>query len=344
MSSRRPSQRPPSRDATKAAADWLSRRDAGWTPDDEQAFNEWLAASAEHATAWTELQQTWKAFDRTSDPRIAAEMLRELGVRRRRRRLRAYTLSAVGGLAAILAFVTFQPASPPVAPNASVVARSLITRPAHRTLSDGSVVELNADAEIAVNFTETRRDVRLLRGEALFAVAKNPARPFIVTAGNVTARAVGTQFSVSFGTHETAVLVTEGRVAVARIDPEHSAADATADSVLVEAGRRVSIAADPAAPSMPQSETISLPDQERILAWRGPRLTLSNTPLSEAVAALNRENRTQITIQSEALAQMRLSGVFRADNAEGFVRLLEESYGVRVDRQADKVVLVETRQ
>jgi transmembrane sensor len=332
----------PSRAAMKTAAEWLARRDAGLSPADVQELSSWRNASPDHERAWKEIQSAWHAFDATSQPRVAAAMLRELGARRRRR-IRSYTLSAVCGVAAAVAGLVFVRRSPVPAnvATASTVAESIITRPERRVLSDGSVVELNTGAEIAVNFTPARRDVRLLRGEAHFVVSKNPARPFIVTAGDVTARAVGTQFEVNRGAHSTAVIVTEGRVAVARTGTVTG--PSTIDTVFLNAGARVSIATDVAARPPPQPESVSAADQDRILAWRGPRLTLSNTPLADAVAALNRENRTQITIQSEPLAQMRLSGVFRADNAEGFVRLLEESYGVKVDRQGDRVVLVDTK-
>jgi transmembrane sensor len=332
----------PSRAAMKTAADWLARRDAGLSPADVQELSAWRSASPDHDRAWKEIQSAWHAFDATSEPRIATAMLHELGVRRRRR-VRSYTLSAAVGVAAALAvFVSIRRAPTPAnVAISSPVAESIITRPERRVLADGSIVELNTGAEIAVNFTPQRRDVRLLRGEAHFVVSKNPARPFIVTAGEVTARAVGTQFEVNLGAHSTAVLVTEGRVAVARADV--GADPAAIDTVFLNAGARVSLATDVAATPAPRPESVSAADQDRILAWRGPKLTLSNTPLADAVTALNRENRTQITIQSEPLAQMRLSGVFRADNAEGFVRLLEESYGVKVDRQGDRVVLVDTK-
>ena len=56
--------------------------------------------------------------------------------------------------------------------------KTIALAPDRRTLPDGSVIELNAGAEIAVNFTPAQRGVRLLRGEALFAVAHNPGSPF----------------------------------------------------------------------------------------------------------------------------------------------------------------------
>src|SRR6185312_8533669 len=98
----------------------------------------------------------------------------------------------------------------PVARADSIV----ISQPERKTLVDGSVVELRDTAEIAVDYAGPLRRVTLRRGEALFQVAKNPARPFVVKAGGLEVRAVGTAFSVQIDGAAVDVLVTEGRVSV----------------------------------------------------------------------------------------------------------------------------------
>ncbi|MGH7956227.1 MAG: FecR family protein [Opitutaceae bacterium] len=114
----------------------------------------------------------------------------------------------------------------------------MVTRQQRQTLADGSVVELNAGADILVDFSPARRSVRLVRSEAHFAVATDATRPFVVSAGGVEVRAVGTEFAVRFGSQEIAVLVTEGQVAVAR-----TAAPAPADAVLPTPTEPVLVAA-----------------------------------------------------------------------------------------------------
>ncbi len=86
--------------------------------------------------------------------------------------------------------------------------------PERHVLEDGSVVELNALTKLDVQYTPTERRVRLVRGEAYFIVAKNPQRPFRVSANQVTVQAVGTAFSVGLDPKELSVLVTEGKVRV----------------------------------------------------------------------------------------------------------------------------------
>ncbi len=206
-----------------------------------------------------------------------------------------------------------------------------------QTLEDGTVVELNGDAEISVQYTAEKRAVRLLRGEALFTVAKNPARPFIVSTGLADVQAVGTAFVVKLGAQNVDVLVTEGRVAVDRA--ENAPAAPREFSTLVSAGS-VFVMSRSAAPGekLGRLESLAPAEVARRTTWRAPRLELSATPLRDAVTALNRENAVHLRVDDPALAGLRLSGVFRADDAEAFARNLQ-SYGVQAERRGGEIIL-----
>ena len=251
-------------------------------------------------------------------------MIRELSRRQVRRRWKVLTgLSmALTAAAATVAFL-IRPAAVPAPAAPQPAATVVVSSPEQRKLSDGSVVDLNFGAAIELAFTPERRGVKLVHGVAHFAVAKDLARPFVVTANGVEVRAVGTAFSVDTSAETVKVIVTHGRVAVAR-----SAASESSEPTIADAGMIVSIS--PARD--PQVATAVPAEVERELAWRGPRLELSGTTLADAVAAFNQKNRVQLRIDDRALAQLRLSGTFRADNAEGFARVLETNYGVTVER------------
>ena len=93
------------------------------------------------------------------------------------------------------------------------------------TLADGSTVDLNARSKLRIEFSGAERRVELLDGQALFQVAKDKDRPFIVRSGDATVRAVGTQFDVYRKGGGTTVTVLEGRVAVystAHMEPSPS--------------------------------------------------------------------------------------------------------------------------
>lgn len=315
-----------------AAAGWLARRDAGLTPGERAEFESWLTADPAHASIMREFDYSWKVLDEAHLKGTGRVMARELAARMRRRRFRR--LSGWGAAIAASLALAFTMAKFPdrrhVAASAPVV-----IRPESEVLPDGSRVELNQRAEIAVDFNERMRAVRLVKGEAHFSVAADATRPFVVSAGAVAVRAVGTAFAVRLEETAVDVIVTEGRVAVER--PERQASDSP---VLVDAGDRVRVAAQGGASfEKPAVLPVEPAELERRLAWRGPRLELNGTPLADAVAVFNRENSLRIVVHDPSLARMRLSGIFRADNAEGFVRILEETYGVVVKRDPGSVVL-----
>jgi transmembrane sensor len=216
-------------------------------------------------------------------------------------------------------------------------------RPNQQTLPDGSVVELNSGAEILVSFSPDQRGVRLLRGEALFIVAKNAVRPFVVTAGAVEVLAVGTAFAVRQDVGHVGVLVTEGRVAVERVPAQAAqplpSAEVNDERVYLGAGDRLVVPADLPVSAPMVIRPVTPEEMALALAWRGKRIEFTGTPMAEAVELLNRQNRIQLSIADSAVARIRLSGVFWADDPEGFVRLLENGMNVRAERSPEAIVL-----
>ncbi len=229
---------------------------------------------------------------------------------------------------------------------------SIVSRPDRQVLPDGTVVELNAGAHIEVTYTKDVRGVQLLGGEALFMVKKDALRPFVVTAGDVAVRAVGTAFSVHYSVSEIAVLVTEGSVVVnagseldspgagpggnppAALDAPERAA------VQLAANFRVSVPLS-SGEALKPSDVIRVSPEECVerLAWRDCRIELTSTPLSEAVALFNRENAFEIIIADPRLEKIRLSGIFWMNDPHAFIRLLESGFGVVSERDARGIVL-----
>ena len=84
------------------------------------------------------------------------------------------------------------------------------------TLNDGSFVSVGPRTELRDRFGQEQRLLSLSHGEALFQVAKDPARPFIVEAGLAVVHATGTRFAVSRREGDVTVTVEEGTVLVSR--------------------------------------------------------------------------------------------------------------------------------
>jgi transmembrane sensor len=326
-----------------AAAVWLSLRDRGMTEGETAEFMRWLQQSPQHGEVFAGLDGVWRQFDRAGELRPAAvrpepEFLapRPLG-RGRSRSVVWRPLAAAAALA--LAWVGWE---------------RLATRPTAETavgafqeidLPDGSVVQLNTDSAIKVRYSDRERRVELLRGEAHFDVAKNPARPFIVAADKVAVRAVGTAFNVRLRPDSVDVLVTEGKVQVSdAVNGETllaAAPDQAGPPVLAQGERVVVSLRDEATPAPRSAAVIAVApfEAKRSLAWQERRLEFDDLPLSEVVAEFNRYNRTKLVIADPALNAKRFSGRFRADGFEPFVRLLEENFRVSTNRTAQEIEL-----
>jgi len=232
------------------------------------------------------------------------------------------------------------------------------------------VVELNDGAVIREAFTADERRVELLGGEAHFTVTKNPTRPFVVAAGGVEFRAVGTAFAVDLRNREVEVIVTEGRVAVATTaaataNIQHSTSNiqhptavsevgearpegSTGNSgeLFLNAGDRVVVDLMPAANEASKPvEAIDANALRARMAWRVPRLEFSGTRLEDAIPMINEYSKVKLVLADDALGDVRLSGILRADNIDALRELLAEVHGIRSEyREGGEIVLERKRE
>jgi transmembrane sensor len=178
---------------------------------------------------------------------------------------------------------------------------------------------LNTDTEVTVQLTKLQRDIRLIRGEALFEVAHDKARPFVVAANDTLVRAVGTAFAVRLESTQLDVTVTDGVVEVASPAKMAGSDPGTppalhSETRRVAANERIVIARAGAR----EVQSIAPAEASRQLAWREGQVSFDGESLATAVAEINRHNRRQIVIDNPALAAMPVVGVFRATDLEGF--------------------------
>lgn len=335
-----------------AAAEWLVKHDRGFTPEQQDRFLQWLAARQAHRESFQRHMEMWHQFNGLSQwrPEHAAEPNPDLLARPPRGRRIAHVLSwtvpALLAAAAVIVLMLARPSIPePAAPSFTFEAVAY----RQETLPDGSTLELNRGAHIVVQFSTQERRIVLVEGEAQFTVAKNPARPFVVRAGGIDVRAVGTAFNVKLAGSSVEVLVTEGTVQVAQ--PVTPAASPRESSVLpgeqrmlarLEAGHRTVIPVVPVQ-TAPKVEVATAADIDRLLAWKPRLLDFDATPLAEVVATFNRSNLTQLAIADPSIASLPIVASIRSDNVEGFVRLLEATMDIRAERRAGEVVLHRVR-
>lgn len=271
----------------------------------------------------------WPGRSGTAGPVLAAV---ERRVRRRRqRRLAAASLALLAAAGA----TWFRPASPPAAE--VIAAGATVTRPAVQELGEGSRIELNGDARVQVDFSPSVRRVTILQGEAHFEVAHDPLRPFVVVAGGVSVRAVGTAFSVRLAPRDVDVVVTDGRVAVdhAAVDPHVTP---VAPLAFVSRGGAVAVRPADLAPEAPAPVVVAVTAAELAdrLAWRVPRLEFNDTPLRDVIGLFHRHGGTTLRLAAPALGDLRISGVVRADNTAALFQLLRSDHGIEAEHRGGR--------
>lgn len=312
------------------AASWIVRRDRGLSAAEAIEFELWLAADERHAAAVGRSADVWSRLDRISEGAAAPVLAAATGRRSFWRRV-----AVVGSLAAAAAVCVLLAARSRRGPLADLAPVAQATGPRQLTLSDGTVVQLNTASELVETFTAHERRVQLVRGEAHFSVTKNPARPFVVRAGNVDVRAVGTAFNVHLQSSAVEVLVTEG---VVKLDSAAGAAraNAGADAIpLLSPGQRAVVALTPVSPEA--AVVVTTASQEEIshtLAWQEPLLRLTGATLAEVAANFERRTGRRVILADPALAGLRLGGRFRADDVDGFADVLATTLDIAVERDA----------
>lgn len=178
------------------------------------------------------------------------------------------------------------------------------------SLADGSTVELNTNSQVRVRLSKAQRSLILNKGQAMFVVAHDAGRPFVVTAGDTAVRAIGTRFEVYRADGAVRVTLAEGRVQVSQAGAQNTARPAP---VILSAGQRVDVVR--AAPVKPVAVDVAA-----ATGWTSGRLTFKDVPLAEAVAEVNRYSRRQVVLGPGAPADQRVNGEFDAGDAETFAR------------------------
>ncbi len=182
-------------------------------------------------------------------------------------------------------------------------------------LSDGSHVELNALSSLSATVNSRIRDLQLDDGEALFRVAKDRVHPFRVHTPEATIEAKGTQFNVDVGDDATVVSLLEGHVLVT----------SGASTILLSPNEQVSIPLRSSGPLQ-----VHAVDMKTVIAWTQHRLVFEDAPLSVVISKFNRYSLQPFIIQDPSLRELRITGSFDIGSAQSFGDSLSAAGAVRV--------------
>lgn len=298
------------------AARWVARMDrADWGQAEESELAAWLMANPRGEGDLLRAQAGWISLD--IDKVVPARRLALTMPRLQRRTMLA---GGVAAMAASFAALLFYDRSARYDTELGEIRRV--------ALADGSTAAINTDSGIAVNFNGGIRQVRLARGEAWFQVKPERARPFLVEAGAIRVRAVGTAFSVRRREQGADVIVTEGVVAVWT---EESANE----PVSARAGMHLYVPDEPSA----EKPIVMSASSGSSLSWRSGQIDLTARPLGDAAAEFNRYNRRQIVVSDPAILNERMDGIFRTDDPEGFATAVHHVLGVPLDFTSAEITL-----
>lgn len=322
---------------------------------DLAAFREWVNRSPAHQKEIKELSELWTGLNvltvmdepiRQAD-KVSRNLRKNQARKQWKRRLVLPALACAAAVSFLMASPLLRGAdieSSSYEANMSVPLVFKTAKGEHQThsLEDGSIITMNTDSHVEVDFTQGQRDVRLLKGEALFSVEHDEKRPFLVFANDGIVRAVGTEFSVHITDNAFDVLVSEGSVELSTLKPTKpvsaaikTPANATkvASLGIIKAGHTAQVKDSKASIAIVSTEVI---DAE--LSWRVGRLEFTGERLEEAIAEYTRYTDLNIIISDPELKKIKLGGAFPTGELDLFFKTLELQFGINVTRSADNLV------
>ncbi|ENO86024.1 FecR family protein [Thauera linaloolentis] len=332
----------------EAAAEWFLRRsETPWTPADETAFAEWLAADPAHQQVYASLARTWDDFSSVQRPALAADSAAETSdisagqaastPRSAPNPRRRWFQGLFGGLSiptaatACLTLVVGGWLAWNNIPRYSVELATAHGQTERFDLPDGSSAVLNMDSQVQVRYYPGRRTVQLSRGEAFFRVEAGPERPFTVRTGNSEVRVIGTAFNVRAIPPGLSVKVLEGQVEV-RIDTSSKQAP-------VRLAARQGLLFDPV--GMRYQTTALL--AETVGDWRDGQLIFRRSRLAEVAEELGRYLGQPVELRGKGIADLRVSGYAATQAPQAFLESLPDLLPVRVQKRNDGTYVIVSR-
>lgn len=332
---------------TEALA-WVAQMSSDeFTAKDLAAFREWVQRSPAHekeikaiSGLWGEMNTLTDLIEPITEADRVAKRLRRKDSRRKTlgRRIAFASVSIVAALGITTTVLMPQMAqiegpTQVAAVNVPIVFKSVVGEQQVHTLSDGSVITLNTNSHIDVDFTKNQRTVRLLKGEALFKVTKDTARPFVVVADNGIVRAVGTEFSVRLLNKRIDVVVSEGSVELSTLEPTLPSFSSKinlkrdvkkmASLGIITAGQTAKIEDSEA-----KVELHAVAEIDAKLSWKSGRLEFLGKPLDEVVSEVGRYTNLQIIIDDPEIQKLSFGGAFNVGETDVLFRTLDSQYGI----------------
>jgi len=328
------------------AAGWLVRlRAEDVTAEEVEAFGDWLREAPANVQAylravglWEQLGSVDLAGEIDIDAILAASNIVPLAERqpagdkapptprgRRRRWLGSVAAGVVVvGMAGAAWWFSMAPEGSPLIVSTGLGEQRSVA------LDDGSVLELNTQSTVRVTLGPELRRAELIEGEALFDIARDPDRPFVVAVDDTLIRVLGTRFNVRRFDEGATVTVLEGEVTVSqattRLDDNNqtsgSVAQVPVEAVKLQPGMQATVGKTitRAAPEMVNAE--------KAVAWTDRRLIFEGATIDHIVAEFNRYNTQRLIVTDKTIGSRRLTGTFDANDTESLLQFLQKTQSI----------------
>lgn len=319
--------------AAEEAALWFARlQGEAATDDDWLAFERWLQASPAHARAYDRLELLWIDLEYAPVAKDLGGRPMAAAARRRPRR---------GASASQLRHRALWGAGAAVAASLAIAAGVALQRPAvdtqvyetpvgqvrDITLADGTHIRLNAASKITVRLERDARRVEMADAEAVFDVAHDAQRPFLIGVGDRQVRVVGTEFNLRNRAGLVDLTVRRGIVEVRPADAPQSAPT------------RVTVGQELTHTVGQTAQLLKVSDPDASFAWTNGQLIYRGQPLSDVAADLSRRFGTPVRAADAPTGALRFSGVLVIDDETDVLRRLTAYAPVRVERTSTEIIL-----
>ncbi|MCI2284815.1 FecR domain-containing protein [Colwellia sp. MSW7] len=322
------------------ASIWLVRLDNGnLSNQSRKELKAWLLADKRHPAALNAMADVWDGIDEVliniSDEKTSAKVSLWPVIKPI---FKPFALAASVSFVAI--FIWF--AMPENIQRNSYA--TLIGQQMDATFDDGSIIHLNTNSRIETEFTDDKRVIKLIKGEALFEVAHDPSRPFIVYAGNRLVQAIGTKFVVHLAPENIQVTVTDGKVKMSKVALNTELADIKElnnlamqkDDVYIAKGEKVIVGSNQA----PKLTHINPDSIERELSWLDGKLIFDNEELFDVIEEINRYLDIQIVLKDPSLHNIPISGRFDLKDSEALIEAIELSFNMTSQQLGSNKILL----
>lgn len=337
--------------AEEDAALWIARLDRELNEQEKSELSEWVQASELNRQALLGLAQVWDEMDR----------LQQLGelfpinadeAAPRKAKFSQLREPLFGGLAIaammFLVLALFEPLAYLSNSNSSSLSRftyqTAIGEQSVVSLPDASQITLNTNTEVEVVYSQYKRHIILLQGEAHFDVSHDPERPFVVNAGSKFVQAVGTAFNVKLNDKNSIeVVVDDGRVVIAQSSPSIQTEEVPIkllnddEPYSVGKGEKILLVDNKQLAAVEVISDIQLSDR---LSWKKGKLVFRGEPLSEALIEVERYTQVKIEMADDELKPILIAGIFQTGDVSGLLDSLEKNFNIgHVWKRPNHIVL-----